>query len=40
MLINWFPEDLIPLPGRLGLTHLPGARGNATLISMHFNQPV
>jgi len=27
MLINWFPEDLIPLPGRLGLTHLPGARG-------------
>jgi len=28
MLINWFPEDLIPLPGRLGLTHLPGARGN------------
>jgi len=28
MLINWFPEDLIPSPGKLGLTHLPGVGGN------------
>ncbi len=27
MLINWFPEDLISPPGRLGLTHLPGVHG-------------
>jgi len=27
MLINWLPENLIPSPGGLGLTHLPGARG-------------
>lgn len=27
MKINWFPENMIPLPGRLGLTHLPGVNG-------------
>ena len=28
MQIDWFPKDLIQAPGRLGLTHLPGANGD------------